>query len=331
MGPAKKTKKKTTGKKPAGKKSSRKKPSKKKPTRVKAKPLSAFPLFFDSLKITFSMANLIPNAAELTLTLKAIENPPNKWAASRLKKELMLVNVITYSKANPKGYRLDLNQIDAVLEGKIEKISVSPKKSPTETVAKESETTPKPEKKATPSSKSESKKGTKSVIESSSTDSAADILSKIPNFSQYLMNRISDKAQRALQLGVLEINRSSLSTLIQNIDHLTSALMFFDEAYDKEKEIVKAINQKIDYMNNLQEQLHEKEGELLIRKNFIEPLKKGKFDKIVKKWGPEYGVEDCAWEILKKMGRKAKKIPLSEFVLRKKIAEVLKEQYPDKN
>jgi hypothetical protein len=161
--------------------------------------------------------------------------------------------------------------------------------------------------------------------------SMEEILERIPSFSGYLLNRMSKEAQKAIRLGVLEINRMKTSDLEKAMEHLTPVRMFFDASYENEKEILDFLEQKIAYMNKILEQLHEKEGEALYHKEILEPLAKGKFEKIIRKWGPEISVDECAYQILDKIGgRTLKKIPLSEFVLRKKLIENLKEKYPEK-
>jgi len=76
--------------------------------------------------------------------------------------------------------------------------------------------------------------------------------------------------------------------------------------------------------------LHEKESEKLIEKLFLIPMKEGKFDKILSKCMKKFDLDNCASRLVKKVGSKAKKIPLSDFALRKKIVDILSKRYSKK-
>ena len=151
-----------------------------------------------------------------------------------------------------------------------------------------------------------------------------------PAISSYLLNRMSSDAQKSMRLGILEMNALSASKLDKYIEHLSSGRIFYDGNYVKERILIDFIDDKIRYLSNLKEKLHEKEGEELIRKIFVDKLVKGKFDKIIGKWGSVFSVDEVAWQCVEKLGRKRKKIPLSDFALRQRISEILIEKYPSK-
>jgi len=156
------------------------------------------------------------------------------------------------------------------------------------------------------------------------------ILERIPSIPRYLMDRMSRDAQKYFMMGLLDINRLPSDKVERGIEYLSGARMFFDTAYENEKEVLTFLDKKVAFMNRRLGELKEKEAEEKIRKNFMEPFLKGKFDKITRKIGSGSSIENAAWEIVEKMGRDARNIPLSEIALRRKIEEVLKERYGKK-
>lgn len=164
----------------------------------------------------------------------------------------------------------------------------------------------------------------------STKDTEATLLDRIPSVPSYLMSRMSKDAQKFFVMGLLELNRLPADKLEKAIEHLTGSRMFFDAQYANEKDIIMFIDKKMALMNKRLEELREAEAQEKIHKLFIEPLMKGKFDKFVKQLGSGYSVEACAADILDKMGRDARKIPLSEYALRRKFEEILREKFKDK-
>ncbi len=163
-----------------------------------------------------------------------------------------------------------------------------------------------------------------------SRETETQILDKIPLFPTFLVNRLSKDAQRMLNTGILEISKMSADKVEKGIEYLNTSRIFFDPQYDNEKERLTYLDKKIAFMNKQLEQLREQEGQQMIQKIVTEPIQKGKFDKQIKQIGPNYSIETCAWDIIQKLGGSIKKIPLSEFALRKHLEDYLREKYGKK-
>jgi hypothetical protein len=326
------------------KKSSQKKVVKKKSRAVKT--INA--TLLKEIVQLFERTPLIPTAAKLIESLSDLENREG-ISSNKLKKILTEKNILSYSKKKPSGYSLNIEEYESliqILETQTnfdEESQVTSngekniKKSPledgeTEQSNNSNQSNQSKRSKRTKQRKQSRAKSTpkekiqKDRAESNKSTSTDDILDRIPSFPQYLLNRMSKHAQRSLNIGALEINRMSCSDLENCVDHLSGARILYDEFYENEKEILDTIETKVSYINRQIEVLREKEGEILFRQYLIEPLAKGKFDKILKNLESK-GVDECAWEILKKIGRKINKIPLSEFVIRKKLIAFLHEKY----
>ena len=128
-----------------------------------------------------------------------------------------------------------------------------------------------------------------------------------------------------MNIGALEMNRMSLDQLDKTIEHLTSAKIFYDAAYENEREIIDAINIKVRYMSEISDQLHEKESEFAFRKYFIGPYREGKFAKILLKYPLGKNADESAYQCVKKLGRKAEKINISEYALIQRIKHFFQE------
>ncbi len=179
-------------------------------------------------------------------------------------------------------------------------------------------------------SKSESSKKPK-ISSTSITVSQESILQTIPNFPQYLLKRMPKQARSAFRLGLSQINSLSSKKIDIMIEYLTAAKIFFDTSYTNERELVAAIDQKIRFMSEISEKRHNENVDKIFQKTFTEFYNSGKFSSIIKNWGEKYQIEECAYQIWKKMGRKAKKIPISDYALRKMIISTLKEKFPEKS
>jgi hypothetical protein len=191
--------------------------------------------------------------------------------------------------------------------------------------------------KSVKSNESDNEKSNKSPLpEKSSVDTIkfdteeSTIKDRIAPFPRYLLKRISAEAQRAMEMGILEIDRGDLNKLEWAMEHIHGARMFFDPQYPAEKEILDSLDEKTARISQRLEVLRNQEADRAIRDLVIEPLVNGKFEKILRNWGSKYGADDCAYEIIRKIGFRVKKIPLSEMALRKRIVEILKERFPEK-
>lgn len=274
--------------------------------------------FFDQQPVELSAKEIVAAFDQFTFL-------PEKWSGRKLKQYLTKSNLLTYSRAKPAGYQLDVIPLQKIQEKFQLTLSdqnpASSNKNPTETSSSGSESR-NASKLRTPS---------RSLPEKKRTDSSTQtILNSIPSFSRYLMERIPRQAQVALNWGVAHINSLSLKKIDTAIEYLTASKMFFDSQYEAEREIMQAIDERVRYMSHLSDEMQEKLAQTAFQKYFFEMHNKGKFDKIIEKWGINYDVEECAYQCWKKLGRKAKKIPLSDFGLRKMIIKALETQYPQK-
>ncbi|MHA1794921.1 MAG: hypothetical protein ACTSUK_02330 [Promethearchaeota archaeon] len=139
------------------------------------------------------------------------------------------------------------------------------------------------------------------------------------------------QARSAFRLGVSQINSLSSKKIDIMIEYLTAAKIFFDTSYTNERELVAAIDQKIRFMSEISEKRHNENVDKIFQKTFTDFYNSRKFSSIIKDWGEKYQIEECAYQIWKKMGRKAKKIPISDYALRKMIISTLKEKFPEKS
>ncbi|UYP45512.1 hypothetical protein NEF87_001797 [Candidatus Lokiarchaeum ossiferum] len=282
--------------------------------------------FIAELKAIFQSNPKISPAKALLDKLKETQLP-QKWTVNTIKAELTKNHVIYYVRTKPAGYVLDENRlaeliqlhkpshtdlIDEVIASSSQKVEKN-----NELALKEEGSTVE---KVYPQESSKENKN----------ESVEDILDRIPAFSSYLLNRMSTDAQKSLRMGILEMNSLSVSKLDNKIEHLSSARMFYDGNYVKEQVLIEFIDDKIRYLSQLKEKMHETEAENLIHKIFTEKLVKGKFEKIVSKWGSETNIDETAWRCVEKLGRKRNKIPLSDFALRQRVSEILKKRYPEK-
>ena len=281
-------------------------------------PLYTSTRFIKELQGLFDEIPKISPATELLEALKNITLPP-KWTINTTKAELTKSQVIRYIRTKPAGYILDTDRLSELIEmHQSVPSSLDREKEPIH-------------QKKEPSTRSEpgplNNPPRPNLTSSTPSRKTSD---RPPAISSYLLNRMSSDAQKSMRLGILEMNALSASKLDKYIEHLSSGRIFYDGNYVKERILIDFIDDKIRYLLNLKEKLHEKEGEELIRKIFVDKLVKGKFDKIIDKWGSVYSVDEVAWQCVEKLGRKRKKIPLSDFALRQRISEILIEKYPSK-
>lgn len=296
-------------------------------TRKSKSPLYSSEPFIADLKAIFQTTPKISPATALLEKLKEI-HLPHKWTVNTTKAELTKNQVLRYVRAKPAGYILDGDRLADLIT--LHKSPLPP------SIDRENlPVSPKLEKEVSQTIKEESHKIEKALpqikTEKNRNESVDDILERIPAFSSYLLNRMSTEAQKSLRMGILEMNSLSATKLDRKIEHLSSARMFYDGNYVKENVLIEFIDDKIRYLSQLKEKLHEKDGENLIHKIFTEKLVKGKFEKIISKWGSGINIDETAWRCIEKMGRKRNKIPLSDFALRQRVAEILKKRYPEKN
>ncbi|MHA1585493.1 MAG: hypothetical protein ACTSVU_06595 [Promethearchaeota archaeon] len=284
-------------------------------TRKKKIPLYQSSPFLEELRSLFHDQASIPNAPALIEALKAFRNIPEKWTVNTVKTELTKSSALYYSRKKPAGYFLDEGRLAELI--KLQNVILDS--------SSQSSHTPQanfPKPISVQRSKNKEKTESSKFVE--------DILDRIPKFPQYLLKRMSPQARKFLYMGVLEINSLNRKKIDQMLDVLSSSRTHYDNFYPKEQEIIKTLDIKLKYLVKLAEIKKEDEAKILLQKLFTLPLKKGKFQKIIDKWGPKYDLEECSYRCIQKMGRKSQKIPLSQFALRKHLKEILKETFPEK-
>ncbi|MHA1476212.1 MAG: hypothetical protein ACTSPA_03785 [Promethearchaeota archaeon] len=271
--------------------------------------------FIRDLKKLFKTNPLIPSAALLLEKFKEFQNIPPKWTPNTSIKQLRADGIIIYSKKKPQGYSIDIITLNDLIMNKREIGTTSQIKTKTQ------KSSVKPKKKQDMKVKSSS---------ISKRKTSAEIVDKIPSIPKYLLKRLSSNEAKILKMGVFDINRLPLQKIDTHIETLSSARILFDANYNNEKIVSDYLEVKIKYLSKISHKLHEKESEKLIEKLFLIPMKEGKFDKILSKCMKKFDLDNCASRLVKKVGSKAKKIPLSDFALRKKIVDILSKRYSKK-
>jgi len=292
--------------------SSQKKSTKQKQQKIH---LTQSPKFIKELKRLFKTIPLIPSAAILLEKFKEFQNIPPKWNPNTSIKQLRADGIILYSKKKPQGYSIDIINLNDLIMSK-------PK------IRTKSQVKTKTQKSSVKHKKNRDMKGKSSSISKRRT--SVEIIDQIPTIPKYLLKRLSSNEAKILKMGVFDINRLPLQKIDTHIETLSSARILFDANYNNEKIVSDYLEVKIKYLSKISHKMHEKEGERLFIKIFVEPMKEGKFDKILSKCMKKFDLDNCALKIVKKVGSKAKKIPLSEFALRKKIVDILSKRYSKK-
>ena len=296
-------------------------PPQKKTTKQKQKKiqLTQSPKFIKDLKYLFKTNPLVPSATLLLEKFKGFQTIPPKWTPNTSIKSLRTDGIIIYSKKKPQGYSLNSKILSDFIRNK-GKIAGNTSSAQTKNKTKISsrKSTRKPDSKIKSSSVSRRK-------------TTVDIINKIPSIPNYLIKRLSSNEIKILKMGVFDINRLLLQKIDFYLEILSSARILFDDNYKNEKMVLDYMDAKLKFLSKVSHGLHEKEGELLIVKFFKTPMNEGKFDKILKKCMKKYDLDDCASKIIKKVGSKAKKIPLSEYALRKNIVDILSKRYSKKS
>ncbi|MHA1672245.1 MAG: hypothetical protein ACTSYI_01330 [Promethearchaeota archaeon] len=313
--------------------------------------------FVDELQEFFRNQPVGMSAAELTEAFSEFSHLPVKWSARKLKIFLTKSQILSYSRKKPAGFSLDNSQIQEYwtsdplsqkkIHGKSPKESLAEKKrvkkSPSSVKSKGSSSsisekrssiTTQPQSQAKFQTKSKSKSRSQSQSKSRSQyiipKSQRSIVHIFPSYPKYLLGRMPKQAQKVLNLGVAQIQAMSLKKLDEAIEYLTASKMFFDGAFENERKLMQSLDDRVGYMSKLSEEIHEQRATRAFDKYFYDMYDNAKFAKIIKKWGTHYDAEQCAYLCWKKMGKKANKISISEYALRKMIKAVLLEKHPEK-
>jgi hypothetical protein len=332
-----------------------------KKTKKTVEKLDLLPLM-DEIKSLFGHTPLFSTVPDYTTALEKVIHAPPKWGPNRIKKFFTELEIVKFSRTKPSGFSLDQQKwteirrkmvagediLAALAIQEIQKkeqaalnidlVQIPSKHTPIEQIHPKVQVKPdisvktksqvkvepvqKTSKISTPSLKVEPRPVTIADTES--------ILNRYNTFPRFLLNRVSKDAQRAMSLGILEIERADIGKLESILEHLHNARLFFDPAYSNEKDILDFLDIKCKRVSKRLDQLQEEYNQREIQKRIIEPLDKGKFDRIINNWGSKYSVEEAAYQILEKLGRDVRKISLSEFAFRKLIVEYLQKKYPNK-
>ncbi|MBN2154418.1 MAG: hypothetical protein JW776_00055 [Candidatus Lokiarchaeota archaeon] len=148
------------------------------------------------------------------------------------------------------------------------------------------------------------------------------IISRQITLPQFLMNRLSKKASSILQKSVLEIQKSSKKDLEQELDIIRSEQVKFDIRYEHEKEMLNYINRMAKVIENRIREYADQESEIFMKANVIQPIKRGEFQKQLSKLEKK-GVDQVAYLIYKKLGRKTNRYPYKQNHLIDRIRNYL--------
>lgn len=148
------------------------------------------------------------------------------------------------------------------------------------------------------------------------------ILERQERLPGFLMNRLSKKAITILQKSVLEAQKTSKKDLEQELDVIRSEQVKFDIRYEHEKEMLDYINRVAKIIEQRIREYADQESEIFLKTNVLVPLKRGDFQKQLSKL-EKMGVDEVAYLIFRKLGRKAKKYPYKENHLIGQIRNLL--------
>ncbi|MHA1343512.1 MAG: helix-hairpin-helix domain-containing protein, partial [Promethearchaeota archaeon] len=156
---------------------------------------------------------------------------------------------------------------------------------------------------------------------STSTTSQSHIHSSIPEFKDtaepiphFLLNRLSKKALKILNMSYSSISRETLKTLQNYQKILTPERIKFDPAYQDEKNVIIAIEEKSKLIENLILNHKENESNKFLQNHIIKPMKNGIFKQYTDRLSEYFGPEECAIKIYDSLNKKVKKsYPFTEI------------------
>ena len=153
------------------------------------------------------------------------------------------------------------------------------------------------------------------------------ILERQERLPQFLMKRLSKKANSILHKSVLEINYLSKKDLENHLDTLRSEQVKFDIRYEHEKDMLNYINRVARIIEKRIREYEEQEAEVFLKLNIIAPIKRGEFKKQISKLEKK-GYDGVSYMIFKKLSSRVKrKYPYSESRLLDQIRDFLSKNF----
>lgn len=152
------------------------------------------------------------------------------------------------------------------------------------------------------------------------------IIERQERLPQFLMKRLSNRAATILQKSVLEPRKTSKKELEVQLDIIRSEQVKFDTRFEHEKQMLDYINRVARIIEKRIQEYEEQEAEIFIRVNIIAPINRGEFKKQLSKLENK-GVDEVAYMLYRKLGRKVRKYPYSESRLQSQIRNFLTEHF----
>jgi hypothetical protein len=143
----------------------------------------------------------------------------------------------------------------------------------------------------------------------------------------YLFGRLTNEGVRAMNMGLLEIDELPLKKVDEYLQHLASHRMMFDAQFSQEAIFLEEMDERIAHFQKRSTALGDEERRRGLAVFVNEPLSKGKFDKYLRRLDEgRYSLEETADQVLKKVWKKASRLPVTEVMVWKYIKEVLQER-----
>ncbi len=157
-----------------------------------------------------------------------------------------------------------------------------------------------------------------------------DTAEPIPRF---LLDRFSKNALKVLYLSFKSLNQENVKNLEKYQQILAPERIKFNPYYEDEKNALKAIDEKLKFLENLI--LRSKEGAMkgYLNDFIVKALERGVFNAIIKKLGKKIGPEQAAIKIFDGINKKVKKDLLTratEITNIRDIQKIIEELYPEK-
>ncbi len=185
-------------------------------------------------------------------------------------------------------------------------------------------------KKPKKSTKTRSKVGTKSKTKSKPA-SKYDLLPEIDRYyapPPYLYDRLTKEGQKAIKLGVHEIQKLPLKKLDRVFEVLGAEIIKFDPAFEKEAEMRAHIENRLKEINQARDKATDQISQEFLQEKVELGIREGKFNDVLDRFKATGRVDDAAYDIFNNLGRNRKKWPFTEVLLLKKIQELLRTKYP---
>ncbi|MGQ4874199.1 MAG: helix-hairpin-helix domain-containing protein [Promethearchaeia archaeon] len=157
-----------------------------------------------------------------------------------------------------------------------------------------------------------------------------DTAEPIPRF---LLNRLSKKALKILNMSYTAMKRENLKNLENYLKILEPERIKFDPAFQDEKNALIAIDEKIKFIESLIINYRENEIQRNLEEYIVKPMERNEFKLILDRLSENFGPEQAAIKIFDGLSKKVKKILLkntTEIANIRDIQKIIEEKYPDK-